>query len=139
MSSNDHTLFIKPTIAKVYIVFGILFMSVFLLGAFVLEDWTNLVFCASSSLIVYIGFSALKNPSASYNSKELIVYSLFGKIRFKYNYQSTDQVKIKNNLLYLDSKKLKLNHWFIQQEDWRRMMQFFSGDNEDILNELKES
>ena len=137
MSSNDQTLFIKPTIAKVYIVLGIAFMSIFLLGAFVLEDWTNLMFCASSSLIVYIGFSALKNPSASYNSKELIVYSLFGRIRFKYPYQSTEQVKIQNNLLYLDGKKMKLNHWFIQQEDWRRMVQFFS-DDQSMPEELQE-
>ena len=133
MNETSNKIFIRPSIARLYITFGVIFMLIFILGSLVLHDMINLLYFLASSLLIVFGIIALKSPYAIYDEKELILFNLFGKIRIKYTFSSKNSIVIKKNFLYLNGEKMKINKWFIQREEWNRMIQFYSTDNNDMI------
>ena len=133
MNETSNKIFIRPSIARLYITFGVIFMLIFILGTLVLHDMINLLYFLASSLLIVFGIIALKSPYAIYDEKELILFNLFGKIRIKYTFSSKNSIVIKKNFLYLNGEKMKINKWFIQREEWNRMIQFYSTDNNDMI------
>ena len=122
---------------RLYITFSLLFGVVFILGAIVLEDITiaiNLLLCI---VMLIIGNTMLKKPYAVYNEKEIIQYSIYGSVRKHHCFERKEEVEIKNNHLYLNGKKLKMNNWFVRKKDWERAKRFYSGQsetNEDLVD-----
>ena len=139
MQSQQHEVYIRSSIARLYIVLGILCMLIFILGAIILADYMNIAYCAASSFLVVIGVKALNSPYAIFDEKQVILFNFLGKERIKYTFSSKKDVKVKNNLLYLDSKKMKINHWFLKAEEWKRLVLFYTEENDDLIfHELQE-
>ncbi len=121
---------------RLYITFALIFAAIFILGASVLDDSSilfNLLLCG---MMVIIGNSMLKKPYAIYNEKEIIQYSFMGTIRKHHKFVKRSDIEIRNNHFYQDSKKLKMNVWFVDKSDWERAKLFYTGDL-DLLEELK--
>ena len=122
---------------RLYITFALIFAAIFILGASVLNDSSilfNLLLCG---MMVIIGNSMLKRPYAVYNEKEIIQYSFYGTIRKHYKFDQRGDIEIKNNHFYLNSKKLKMNVWFVDNADWERAKLFYAGEF-DLVEELKD-
>lgn len=137
MHSKRNCVFIKASIARLYIVLGILFVLIFLMGFFILHDFTNIFYALSSCFLILIGFVALKNPYALFDQKELIIYNFIGKIRIKYTFSNKNEVKVKNNKLFLNGEKMKISHSFVNKEEWNRLINFYSGDAH-FIDELQD-
>ena len=137
MSQVQNSIFIRAAIAKIYIVMGIIFVLIFILGAIILKDFTNILFALSSVFLIVIGVVALKKPYADYSEKELIIYSFIGKIRIKYTFDDKKDVKVKNNNLYFQGEKMKISKSFVNQDEWKRLINFYS-DEVKLMDELQE-
>lgn len=119
---------------RLYILLGILFSLLFIIGSFILGDLLVLTNLAASILILVIGKNILKNPYVTYTNKEITVYGLLGNKRKQYIIKKSDTIKTQNQSIYLNDKKLKLNHWFIDKGDWKRFLSSFTVDN--FMDEL---
>lgn len=129
----------KSIYGRIYAILGVIFTLVFLLGTFVLNDLAILVYVIFSGFMIYLGIRMQKQPYAEYNKKELKLYSLWGGFRKRIEYQNPTEIQVKNNQLYYKGKKIRLNDWFVNEEQWQRMMRYYSevGENE-LMDELKE-
>ena len=137
MSRPNNSVYIKATIARLYIVLGILFVLIFTLGFLILKDYTNIIYALSSTFLIVIGFVSLKSPYADFSKNELIIYNFIGKIRIKYTFSDKKEVKVKNNKLYLNGEKMKISHSFVNTEEWKRLINFYSDDSQ-LLEELQD-
>jgi hypothetical protein len=139
MESNEQQLFYRPVIGRLYILFGILFIGIFIMGLVILHDWKNILYALISSFLIYIGYSIIKNPYANYSDKEINLYSFYGKSREKHEFSDKKAVKVTEKNIFLKGKKLKMNSWFLRQADWRRLREFYSPDqNASLLSELQD-
>lgn len=137
MSNPQQSIYIKASIARLYIVLGILFVLIFLMGTLVLKDYTNLLYAASSTFLIVIGVVALKKPYADFGENELILYNFVGKIRIKYTFDDKNAIKVENDKLYFEGEKMKISKSFVNKEEWNRLIHFYSEDAP-LLDELKD-
>ena len=124
---------------RLYILFGILFIGIFIMGLIILHDWKNIIYALASSFLIYIGYSVIKNPYASYSEKHLEMFTFYGKTREKHEFLDKKDLKVTETNIYLEGKKLKMNSWFLRKADWRRLQEFFAEDeNANLLSELQD-
>ena len=112
---------------RLYIILSLIFCCIFILGSAVLEDYTillNLILCA---FMLMIGRAMLNKPYAIYNQTEIIQYSYTGKVRKHYVIAKGDQLELRKNRFYLNNRRLRMNHWFVNKSDWERMVKYFGG------------
>lgn len=121
---------------KLYILLGVLFGLLFLFGSFLLKDYTILLNLVAAFIVIYLGYSMLKRPNIKYSGKEIMVMGFMGSIRKHYWFESKSEITIRNNRLYRNNKKLKMNDWMVDKKDWNRMIAFFSGEEKVIMDEL---
>ena len=139
MQNEQQELFYRPVLGRLYILFGILFIGIFIMGLVILHDWKNILYAIASSFLIYIGYSVIKKPYATYSDKNIILYSFYGKIRLKYEFNDKNSVKITKNNIFLNSKKLKMNSWFLKSSDWRRLSEFYDPEeNAMLFSELQD-
>lgn len=114
---------------RTYIILGISFALLFIIGALVLND--NMIFfnLLAAALIIYIGKSMLKRPYAFYDEHEIKVFGHVGKLRKHYQFKDKNEVLIKNNSAYINGEKIKLSGWMIDKQDWQRFITFFDSDS----------
>jgi hypothetical protein len=121
---------------RLYILLGVLFGLLFVIGALILEDFTIFLNILASFMVIYIGYAMLKKPYAGYNKNEIKVFTFLGATRHHYKITADNPIQIENNRLYMGGKKLKLNSWMIDAKDWDRLKIFYDQDAS-LLNELK--
>ncbi len=122
--------------AKGYILLGVLFGLLFIFGGIILEDYTVMLNVIAAAIVIYYGYTMLKQPYAKYNDKEIKVFGFLGSVRKHYQFDNTDAIEIKENRLYLAGRKLQINSWMVDKQDWQRLLAFFNED-EAFLNELE--
>ena len=137
MSPAQNSIYIRASIARIYIVLGVLFIFIFLMGAVVLKDFTNILLALSSVFLVVIGVIALRSPYANFNDNSLIIYNFMGKIRIQYTFNNKNDVKVKNNHLYFSGEKMKISKSFVNKEEWKRLINFYSEDSQ-LMSELQD-
>ena len=98
----------------------------------------SLAYCLLTGLMIIIGYNIQKGPYAVYDDQNIYLYNFRFKQREHYQFKNKAQITVKNNLFYLDNKKLKMNKWFINKSDWNRMVQFYSSSEDALLSELKD-
>lgn len=123
---------------KLYISLGVLFGLLFILGGLILKDFTIFLNIIAAFVVIYMGYGMLKKPSATYDVHEIIVYSVFGSVRYHYAISLTDKLRFEKDKVYLNDKKLKLNSWMIDQKDWQRFREFYD-ENLGLMSELQEN
>ena len=121
--------------AKGYILLGVLFGLLFIFGGIILKDFTIVLNVIAAGIVIYYGYSMLKNPCASFSEKEIKVFGVFGSIRKHYTFDNVDAIEIKDDRLYLGGKKLQLSPWMVDKQDWQRLLGFYNAD-EAFLEEL---
>ena len=121
------------------IVLGILFTAIFILGYFIAEIGDAIYYCLMSALLIVVGFGILSGPYATYDSISIQLYNFTGKSRKEYSFTDRSEINIKGNHFYLNGKKLKMNKWFINEEEWQRMVNFYSSDADSLFTELKDN
>ncbi len=122
---------------KLYLILGVLFGLLFILGALILKDYTVLFNLIASLVVIYFGYGMLKKPYLIYSTSEIIVYSTFGTVRHTYPILESDNLIFDNERVYLNGKKLKINSWMLEKKEWRRFHQFYD-DQLGLLSELTE-
>ncbi len=137
MERRQKSIYIKSSIARIYIVLGILFVLIFVLGAIILQDFINILYAVSSTFLIIIGAVALKSPYADFDENQLIIYNFVGKIRIKYTFDDKNDIKVKNDKLYFQGEKMKISKSFVNPEEWNRLIQFYS-EPDFLINELKD-
>lgn len=137
MNTDQQSVYIKSAIARIYVVLGILFVLIFVLGAIILKDPMNILYAASSTFLIVIGVVALKSPYAVFDKNHLIIYNFIGKIRIKYTFDDKNEIKVKNDKLYFQGEKMKISKSFVNPEEWNRLIQFYS-ESDFLINELKD-
>ncbi|MEZ4924395.1 MAG: hypothetical protein R2780_14580 [Crocinitomicaceae bacterium] len=110
---------------RLYILLGILFSVIFVVGGIILNDLTIYFNLLASAAIIYIGNNVLKNPYAKFDAQNIILYSFWGSERHHYTFKKSD-LKLKNGRIYLNKEKLKMNSWFLAKNDWNRILQFYA-------------
>lgn len=128
----------KSVYGRIYIFFGILFTIVFIAGAIILSDLFNLIYAVASVFMIQMGWNMLKKPYAEFDQKMIILYSFWGNIRNKYEFSSKNDLKLKNNRIWLADKKLKMNSWFLATNDWKRILKYYDLDSSELDDELIE-
>lgn len=128
----------KSVYGRIYIFFGILFTIVFIAGAIILSDLFNLIYAVASVFMIQMGWNMLKKPYAEFDQKTIILYSFWGNIRNKYEFSSKNDLKLKNNRIWLADKKLKMNSWFLATNDWKRILKYYDLDSSELDDELIE-
>ncbi|MDG1913861.1 MAG: hypothetical protein P8I55_04635 [Crocinitomix sp.] len=121
--------------AKGYILFGVLFGLLFVLGGIILKDYTILFNLIAAAIVIYFGYSMLKQPYAKYSDKEIKVFGFLGSVRKHYEFKSADTIEIKDNRLYLAGRKLQISSWMVDKKDWQRLLAFYNAE-EAFLDEL---
>jgi hypothetical protein len=121
--------------AKGYILFGVLFGLLFVFGGIILKDYTIFFNLIASAIVIYFGYSMLKQPYAKYSDKEIKVFGFLGAVRKHYEFKNVDAIEIKANRLYLAGKKLQISPWMVDKKDWQRLLAFYNAD-EAFLDEL---
>lgn len=122
---------------RLYILLGVLFGILFVSGGVILNDYTIYFNLIGSVIIIHIGYSMLNQPYVRYAENELVVYGFLGQARKHYKFDSIHSIKIKDNRLYHQNKKLKLNNWMVDKQDWKRMLAFFDPEDK-LINELND-
>jgi hypothetical protein len=138
MNDEKYSVNYNPVYGRLYILFGIIFSVIFILGIFVLKDYTILLYLLFSGFLIVIGKSALKTNYAVFSKNELILFNLFGKQRKKYSFSLKTDVISRNNHLYYKGKKIKLNNWFVKKNEWRELMEFYATEDKSIIDEIQE-
>jgi len=128
----------NPIYGRLYILFGIIFSLIFVLGIFVLGDYTIILYLLFSGFLIVIGKNALNTNYAIFSEKELLLFNIFGKTRKKYELSSKSDVLSKNNNLYFKGKKIKLNYWFVKKNEWRELIEFYSDQEKSIIDEIQD-
>ncbi|WP_027420973.1 hypothetical protein [Crocinitomix catalasitica] len=118
-----------------YILSGIAFAIVFILGGYILADPSIYLNLIAAVIIIYIGNNIRTKPYIRYDQNEILVYNLFGSIRKRYKIENESTLTITNKKFYIAGKKLRLNHWFMDKQDWHRFESFYN--REPLLDELK--
>ena len=111
--------------------FGLLFV----LGGIILKDYTILFNLIAAAIVIYFGYSMLKQPYAKYSDKEIKVFGFLGSVRKHYEFKSADTIEIKDNRLYLAGRKLQISSWMVDKKDWQRLLAFYNAE-EAFLDEL---
>jgi len=122
---------------KLYILFGFLFGLLFIFSGIMLGDYSIFINVIASIILIYFGFSMKKYPYAKYGNEEIIIIGRFGTVRKHYLFKNKSKINVRNNKLYLEEKKLRVNPWMINKKDWRRMMEFYDPERV-MLDELKD-
>jgi len=119
----------KTTWTNTYILIGIVCILIFLLGFFVVGDLMNLVYSLASVLPIYLGFKMKKSPYAIVSKSKIEVFGLFGELKHAYICDSESKfVKVDNKIVIKNNKasiKVKMNKWFVNDEDWKAVLELF--------------
>ncbi len=122
---------------KLYILLGVLFGALFIIGGVILNDPTVYLNTIASFIIIYIGISMIKKPYALYNTNEIKVYNFLGTVRHHYKFESKEEVTLKSRRFYMNENNLRINPWMIDKQDWVRMENFFDAEGP-FMNELQD-
>jgi len=119
----------KTAWTNTYILIGIVCIFIFLLGFLVVGDFMNLVYSLASVVPIYLGIKMKKSPYAIVSKSKIEVFGLFGELKHEYVCDSEskflrvgNRIIIKNNKV---SKKVKMNKWFVNDEDWKAVLELF--------------
>jgi len=119
----------KTTWTNTYILIGIVCILIFLLGFFVVGDLMNLVYSLASVVPIYLGFKMKKSPYAIVYKSKIEVFGLFGELKHAYICDSESKfVKVDNKIVIKNNKayiKVKMNKWFVNDEDWKAVLELF--------------
>lgn len=128
----------KKAYGRMLIVLGILFTSIFILGYFIAEIGDAIFYCLMSAVLIVVGFGILSGPYATYDSSSIQLYNFTGKSRKEYSFSDQSDIQVKGSHFYLKGDKLKMNKWFMNEEEWQRMINFYSSDADSLFTELRD-
>ena len=115
-----------------YIVIGLFCVFVFLAGAIVLDDLSQLIYIVASLGPIYIGLKMRKSNYALVSKKHIQVFGLFGQLKKDYKLGKNEYFIAIDNRIYLRRNKIrikvKMNNWFVNQYDWERAIALFDSD-----------
>lgn len=123
--------------SSLYWIFGMSASTLFVFGGLYLGDCTLFLYLLASLYLVAIGISMSKNPYCIYGLTEIKVFGHFRKMRKIYRFDGPSDILVRNNRLYINGRKLRFNAWFINEEEWKRMIIFYSPDDI-LIHELNE-
>lgn len=138
MSAEAQLVCYRPVYGRVLILLGVVFSAIFILGFIIADMVEALFYNILSAAMIIVGFGILKGPYIIYDDSQLILYAYGLKERERINYKNKTAIEVKNNRLYYQGKKVKINEWFIKKADWERLIRFYSGKETDLLDELKD-
>lgn len=120
-----------------HILIGIIFSTVFILGALILNDLFYLVHLLFSGGLIFMGTVRLQKPYLVCAHQNIQVTGHFGQKAYNYSWANDRDLKIKGNRLYLKDKKLKFNSWFTNQDQYKNMIRFYAK-SESLSDELQD-
>lgn len=129
MNETNGEVWYLRTWGTFHLVVGIIFSVIFILGAIVINDYTFLLYLILSAGLIYMGINRLKKPYIEYSAQHITVRGVFGEIAKNYIIQKSDIIHVKNNSVFLNSKKMKFNHWFTNPHQYAKMIRLFSVEN----------
>jgi hypothetical protein len=119
--------------ASAYIVVGVFCMFIFLFGTYILNDLSIIVYMLIAIGPIYIGIKMRKMPYAVITKNRIQVFGLLGQLRKDYQLAKNEHFLAINNRIYLRKNKVrlkvKMNNWFVNQQDWNRVIEFFSDND----------
>jgi len=122
----------NPIWAILYIFIGLACTFIFIFASVYLNDITISVYILASLPPIYIGIILFRTPYAKITNQSIIVYGLFGQKKQTYFFLSKSQPIYKKGRFYIvkkgEFKKLKMNKWFVNKNDWERVIEFFDKD-----------
>lgn len=127
--------------ANIYIVVGVFCTLFFLAGAFLLNQYTTVIYAIAAIGPIVIGLKMRKSNYALVSTKQIQVFGLFGELRKDYQLGDESVFILKSNRLYIKKdnslKKVRMNNWFINRHDWERALELFeTNDFEKITKHL---
>jgi hypothetical protein len=127
----------KSIYGRFLIVIGIVFTAIFILG-FIADIDNSIYYTLLGGIIILGGYGMLKGHYAIYDEQSISTFNFGFSKRTTYEFKDKSEIQVKNNLLYCNGKKLKMNSWFISKSDWSRMLKFYSDSDDTLLSELKD-
>lgn len=124
--------------ARLYLLSGILFGLLFIIGAYILNDLTVLYNLLAAVLIFSIGWGMMKYPYAIYTENEIRVNGFFGIERKYYQFETKEEVTVENHRLYINGNKLAISRWLVDKADYLRMEGFYD-DEAALIEELTDN
>lgn len=118
----------------IYIMCGVIFSVIFLIGFYVLSEITYLFYLIFSAGLVGLGFVIRKRPCIKYNASNFIVTNLFGGTKYHFTFERKQDISVAQNKFYYLGAQINVNQFMLRSEDWQRAIAFFSDDWE--LTEL---
>lgn len=139
MKNNLFYVKYNPIWGRIYVFSGIIFLIIFLLAYYTLNDSSMIVNLILAIIPLLLGINMLKYKYMAYSKEKILVYSSFGRIKHEYLISKGDSLFSKNKKIYLKKgnsiKKLKVNSWFVDLHDWERFKKYFIQDEENHLLE----
>jgi len=131
----------NPIWALLYIMVGVLCTVLFIFASVYLKDITLLFYCIVSLPPIYIGVILYKTPYAKITVNTITIFGLLGQVKHSYEYNSRNKPIYRKSRFYLEingkEKKLKMNKWFVNSNDWERVIDFFNDDeSQNIIKHL---
>lgn len=119
----------KKAWTNIYILVGLVCVTIFLLGFFIVGDPMNVLFFGASIVPIYLGFNMKKQPYAVVSRTKIEVFGLFGELKHEYISDENTRFVNRNGKISLDGvntvKKIKMNKWFVNQSDWNAVLELF--------------
>jgi len=119
-----------------YMVCGLIFSIIFLLGCYVLGEISYLFYLIFSFGLVGLGFVIRKRPCIKYNANNFIVGNLFGGVKYHFSYERKEDISVEADKFFYLNRQINVSRFMLRSEDWNRAIAFFSEDWE--LTELIE-
>jgi len=134
---NMFTIKYKQIWANLSIVIGVFCAFIFLAGAYLLKDITVLMYVLAAFGPIYVGFKIKKSNYALVSKNRIQVYGLLGQLKKDYTLAKNERFMTINNRIYLKRNKIrlkvKINNWFVNQQDWERVIALFSNNETDKI------
>jgi len=121
-------IYYKQIWGSLYLILGIIFSVLFILGFLVLHDFYILTYLILSIGLIVMGFFRLKTPYLICNKNEILVFGLIGNVLYRYSFLNDTEISINKNRFYLNGKKMKFNVWFTNKHHWKQLYQRFSNE-----------
>ena len=125
----DYTVWYNRIWGILRVAMGSLISLIFISGAFILNDYSLLLYLFFSLMIVYLGIVRLRKPYLIYNHTSIQVIGVYGEKYKSYNWSEKDHVEIRNKRIFVNGKKLSFNAWFTNRRQYEHMLRFFSGES----------
>lgn len=118
--------------ANIYIVVGVFCSLFFAVSGVLLNQIQILIYAVGAIVPIVVGFIMRKSNYALVSKERIQAFGLFGQIRKNYVLKKGELFVKKSNRIYIqkgaDYKKVSMNNWFINLNDWKRAMELFESN-----------